>query len=318
MATVSTSRRRLSWPSRIACAAAFAAAIGFGAARAQDEATDEPITPVPPAPPADPARLALGDTLFHDARLSGNGKYSCASCHDTETNGADGRAHDLAPDGRTIELTTITVFNASLSFRLNWQGDARSLEEQAEMALSRSDIMASTPEHAVAVLQTDSAMVRRFKQIYGHGPDQASLFDAIATYERSLVTPDSRFDQYLKGAKDAINAEEKAGYALFKSLGCVACHQGVNIGGNLYERQGIFSPLASRTPEVLRVPSLRNIAVTAPYFHDGSMPSLKGAVSAMIRGQLGRDPSQDQVEKIVVFLDTLTGRYHGRLLSQPR
>ena len=318
MAIVSTNPRRWPWRSLLALPAALLLAAALGAAWADSPVFEEPITPIPPAPAADPARLALGDALFHDPRLSGNGSSSCASCHDIETNGANGRAHDLAPDGHPVVFNTNTVFNAALSFRLNWQGDARSLEEQARGAMTRPDIMAGSPARAVAALKHDPAMVRRFEQSYSRGPDEASLLDAIATYERSLVTPDSRFDRYLKGDADALTDQEQAGYALFKSLGCVACHQGVNVGGNLYERQGIFAPVASKEPGVLRVPSLRNVAVTAPYFHDGSARTLSDAVSTMARGQLGRDLSRDQVEMIVAFLGTLTGRYEGKPLSQPR
>jgi cytochrome c peroxidase len=135
--------------------------------------------------------------------------------------------------------------------------------------------------------------------------------DAIATYERSLLTPGSRFDRWLGGDAAALSVEEQNGYQLFKSLGCISCHQGVNVGGNMFQRHGIFHPLASPKPEILRVPSLRNVATTPPYFHDGSTPTLDEAVRKMGAAQLDRILSDQQVEAIVAFLNTLTGTYRG-------
>jgi cytochrome c peroxidase len=141
--------------------------------------------------------------------------------------------------------------------------------------------------------------------------------DAIATYVRSLLTPGSRFDLWLGGDAAALTAEELNGYRLFKSLGCISCHQGVNIGGNLYQRHGIFHPLAAPKPEILRVPSLRNVATTAPYFHDGSAPTLGDAVRKMAAAQLDQDLSDSQSEAIVAFLRTLTGTYRGVPVTAP-
>jgi cytochrome c peroxidase len=131
------------------------------------------------------------------------------------------------------------------------------------------------------------------------------------TFEISLLTPGSRFDRWLGGDASALSAEERDGYQLFKSLGCSSCHQGANVGGNLFERQGIFRPLVAAKPEIVRVPSLRNIATTPPYFHDGSTPTLKEAVRKMAAAQLDRTLSDQQVDSIVAFLQTLTGTYRG-------
>jgi cytochrome c peroxidase len=146
---------------------------------------------------------------------------------------------------------------------------------------------------------------------YGRNPDQPSLVEALAIYERSLVTPDSRFDRCLKGDKAALSAKELDGYALFKSFGCVSCHQGVNVGANLFQRHGIFHPLASPEPKVLRVPSLRNVATTPPYFHDGSAPTLSEAVRRMAKAQLDQSLSEQEIDAIVAFLNSLTGNYRG-------
>ncbi|HEY2112355.1 MAG TPA: cytochrome c peroxidase, partial [Dongiaceae bacterium] len=266
---------------------------------------------IPPPPPANPLKLALGESLFEDQLLSHDRTRSCRSCHDTRSNGADARRHARGLDGSEMFFNTNTVFNAALSFRFNWEGDMRTLEAHADAYLLSPRTMGMTMDEVVGRLDADPEMVERFSQAYGHGPDQPSLLDAIAIYERSLVTPGSRFDQWLEGDGAALSADEQKGYRLFESLGCISCHQGVNVGGNLFERQGIFRPLAAPKPEVLRVPSLRNVAVTAPYFHDGSAPTLEDAVRKMAAAQLDRNLSAEQVGSIVAFLRTLTGTYRG-------
>ena len=270
----------------------------------------EPITPIPAMPAQDPQRVLLGERLFGDKRLSHDNTHSCSSCHDIGTNGASANTRDT-PEGQPMVLNTPTVFNASLNFRLNWEGNFRSLEEGIEHSLSNPAIMASSAEEAVGKLRADPETVRQFRDAYGREPDVAALLDAIATYERSLVTPDSRFDRWLAGEADAITPEETSGYQMFKSLGCVTCHQGVNVGGNLFERHGIFHPLASPKPEILRVPSLRNVATTPPYFHDGSAATLSEAVRRMGTAQLDRTLSDEQIKAIVAFLNTLTGTFRG-------
>jgi len=274
----------------------------------------EPITPIPAVSAADPRRALLGERLFKDPRLSHDNTYSCSSCHDISTNGASANARDLTPDGRPLPLNTPTVFNASLNYRLNWEGNFRSLEAHAEQTLRNPEIMASSAHEVVNKLRADSEAVRQFRDVYGREPDVAALLDAIASYERSLVTPASRFDRWLSGQADAITPEELSGYQLFKSLGCISCHQGVNVGGNHFQRHGIFHPLGSAEPELVRVPSLRNVATTPPYFHDGSAPSLSDAVKAMGIAQLNRVLTDHQVAIIVAFLNTLTGTYQGQAL----
>ena len=277
----------------------------------------EAITPIPPPAKADPRKLALGKALFEDNRLSHDGSRSCASCHDVHTNGADAEQHDRAPDGSRLPLNTNTVFNAALSFRLGWAGQYRTLEEQAEGSLTDPAFMASTVDEVLDKLKADPAITRQFDEVYGHGPERTDLFDAIATYERSLVTPASRFDRWLQGDETALSAQEQNGFHLFKSLGCISCHQGINVGGNLFERHGIFHPLASPKPEILRVPSLRNVATTPPYFHDGSAPTLGEAVRRMGFAQLNETLSDGQIQDVVAFLGTLTGTYQGTPVTAP-
>jgi cytochrome c peroxidase len=277
----------------------------------QAAAPQEPITPVPPPPPADPLKLALGEQLFADPRLSHDGTLTCSSCHDVHSNGADSKRLRTARDGSVMTFNIPTVFNAALSFRLNWEGNFRTLEEHTESSLENAANLATNANEVLKKLDADPEVVRQFTQAYGRPPDRTSLLDAIATYERSLLTPGSRFDRWLEGDTAALSVEEENGYQLFKSLGCISCHQGVNVGGNLFERHGIFHPLASPKPEILRVPSLRNVATTPPYFHDGSAPTLRKAVRRMAIAQLDQTLSDQQIEAIVAFLNTLTGTYRG-------
>jgi cytochrome c peroxidase len=274
-------------------------------------ADQEPITPVPLPPAADPLKLALGERLFADPRLSADGSRACISCHNTHTNGASANRLDKAIEGTELPLNTTTVFNASLSFRLNWEGGFRTFEAQAASALENQQGMGRSIDEVLGRLSADPEMRRLFGKAYGRAPDRGSLLDAIATYEQSLLTPGSRFDRWLGGDAAALSAEEQTGYGLFKSLGCVSCHQGANVGGNLFERHGIFHPLASPKPEILRVPSLRNVGTTPPYFHDGSAATLSEAVRRMGTAQLDRTLSDEQIKAIVAFLNTLTGTFRG-------
>jgi cytochrome c peroxidase len=278
----------------------------------------EPITPVPGPPAAAPLKVALGERLFSDSRLSHSNTRTCSSCHDLKTNGASSNAKNMAPDGSLLSFNTTTVFNSALSFRFGWEGEFRTLEAQAAASLQNARIMDSRIEEVVGKLSHDPEVVHQFEQAYGHGPDSPSVLDALATFEQSLVTPGSQFDRWLSGDTTALSAQQLDGYRFFKSLGCVSCHQGVNIGGNLYERHGIFHPLARPDPKILRVPSLRNVATTAPYFHDGSAASLDEAVRKMATSQLDLELTDQQVDDIVAFLQSLTGIYHGRPVEAPK
>jgi cytochrome c peroxidase len=280
-------------------------------------ADQEPITPIPQPPAADPRKLALGERIFEDRRLSRDGTRACLSCHETRTNGATPNKHDVAFDGSPIPFNTDTIFNAALSFRFNWEGNFRTLEAQAAASFENPAIMGTTMDDVVRRLAGDPEMVRQFDQAYGHWPDRESLLDALTTYERSLLTPGSRFDRWLGGDAAALSAEEVKGYRLFKTLGCVSCHQGVNVGGNLFEGNGIFQSPTSEKSEVLRVPSLRNVAVTPPYFHNGNTATLEDAVRHMGRAQLHQALSDQQILSIVAFLKTLTGAYRGEPVTGP-
>ena len=283
----------------------------------RDGSSGEPITAIPQPTGADPLRVALGAAMFADTRLSGDGRRSCASCHDLRTNGASANRFDQTPGGAPLAMNTSTVFNAALNFRQTWSGQTRTLEQAARLSIADPGLMGSTVPEAVARLAADPATARSFRAAYGHAPDNASLIDALAVFERTLLTPDSPFDRWLQGEDSALSADAVGGYRLFQAIGCSSCHQGRNVGGNLFERAGIFRDVDDPARPLMRVPSLRNVAVTPPYFSRGSAATLGDAVHTMATAQLGRSLSDAQTAQIVAFLTSLTGRYHGRDLVRP-
>jgi cytochrome c peroxidase len=293
-------------------------------------AAQEPITPLPQSLALDPQRVALGDRLFHDVRLSHANTHACSTCHPLARGGMDGLPRARTADGSLHPRNTPTIFNVGLNAALNWDGLATSLEAHTELVLVHPSLMHTTWPALLAKLQADAGYVTRFNAAYAAGLTRATVVDALASFERSLLTPNARFDRYLRGERDALTAPEQQGYRLFKAYGCVACHQGMNIGGNMYQKFGIFATpdavggpaevvdwgrygvtQVPRDRAVFRVPSLRNVAVTAPYFHDGREPTLEGAVDTMARVQLGRTLTPEEIGLIVQFLQTLTGDYHG-------
>lgn len=274
-------------------------------------AVSEPITPIPDPPAMDPLKVSLGKQLFNDPRLSRGNSHSCASCHDVQTNGAGKNSRDVGLDGSVLEFNTPTVFNAALNFRFSWKGRFRTLQADTVSSLASPHIMGITMSDAATKLHADPELRRAFVEAYATGPDADNIVDAIVSYERSLVTPNSKFDRWLKGDVTALSTHELKGYHLFKSLGCVSCHQGMNVGGNLFEQRGVFTAPPSSPPDILRVPSLRNVAVTAPYFHNGSAPTLDEAVRRMARTQLNTTLPDGDISAIVAFLSTLTGEYRG-------
>jgi cytochrome c peroxidase len=297
----------------------------------------EPISPIEPPTGLDPAKVRLGERLFGDVRVSHGDRVACVTCHHLDNGGADRCDFSPSPEaGGVLDYNTPTIFNAALNFRLNWSGQFRDLAEQNEFVILSPRLMNTNWTELIGKLRADSEYRAAFDKAYGGPIHAAQVLDALTSYERSLVTPNARFDRYLRGERDAITSEEEEGYHLFKAFGCAACHQGVNVGGNLFERFGIFeAPLMSDGPSrprdlgrfaitgqerdrfVFRVPSLRNVALTAPYFHDGSAATLGATVSVMARKQLGRKLDDSEVDLLVGFLKTLTGEYLGRPLDRP-
>lgn len=285
---------------------------------------EEPLRPLPPPPVLDPAKVELGRQLFHDPRLSKDDSLACAGCHDLKRGGVDGKARSVGVGGAVGGINAPTVLSAAYNFRQFWDGRAATLEDQAAGPITNPIEMASTWPEVLRKLGADRSIKDAFTRLYPEGLSPKSIVSAIADFERSLPRR-SRFDRWLEGDERAINSDELAGYHLFKRHGCTACHQGVNIGGNLYQRFGVMADyFAARGGETdadqgrfnvtgqdedrhrFKVPSLRNVALTAPYFHDGSAATLDQAVRIMGRYQLGMELKPRDVQLIVAFLGSLT------------
>jgi cytochrome c peroxidase len=293
-----------------------ASLLGIGLVRAQPEVglnDRAPITPLPRPERGDVRKVALGRDLFFDRRLSGSRKLSCASCHDLSSNGATALKADRGDAGRVLSLNTPTVFNSVHSFRFGWEGKSRTLHELSLMTL-RTEHLMSSGGIAARRLADDPTMKARFRAIYGAPPDENNLVDALVAFMKTLVTPDAPFDRWLRGDKTALTPQQVRGYNRFTVVGCTTCHQGVNVGANIFQRRGIFHPLGEANPRYIRVPSLRNVTVTAPYFHDGSVSSLPEAIRRMARSQLDLTISERDIMDISAFLESLTGSYQGRRL----
>ncbi len=291
------------------------------------------IRPLPQLADIPGDKAALGNRLFHDQRLSHDNSVSCASCHALNRGGVDRLPQAVGINGSMGTVNTPTVFNSGLGFRQFWDGRAATLEEQASGPVHNPIEMGSNWDEVIFKLNQDSEYPQLFREAYGDEIKPEYITDAIAMFERTLLTPDSRFDRYLNGEKNILSDDEKKGYRLFTSYGCVSCHQGVNLGGNMFQRFGVVEGyfenrllkksdfgrfnVTGREEDryVFKVPSLRNVAVTPPYFHDGQTVALEEAVFIMGRYQLGRSLSSDDVRLIVAFLNTLTGQWQGKLLQ---
>jgi len=293
----------------------------------------EPIQPIPLTIALDPAKVALGEKLFNETRLSHDNTIACATCHDLASGGTDHLIHSLGSGGATGDVNSPTVFNSGLNFRQFWDGRAATLEDQIDGPTHHPKEMNSSWPEIIGKLNQAPDYVSAFTHLYPDGITSLTIKDAIATFERSLITPNSRFDKFLRGDKQAITNDEKAGYALFKEYGCVACHQGINVGGNMFQVLGVmadyFKDRGNETKADLgrfnvtgdqadlhtfRVPSLRLAALTAPYFHDGTAKTLEQAIDAMAKYQLGRYINDRDKQLIIKFLHTLPGEYKGKPL----
>jgi cytochrome c peroxidase len=307
----------IAWTLRAVAAAAL---FTTGAALAQDK---EPVSPVPAPKAVNPAAVELGKKLFFDPRLSKSGFISCNSCHNLSMGGSDNLKTSIGHNWQQGPINSPTVLNSRLNLAQFWDGRAKDLKAQAGGPIANPGEMAFTHELAVETLNSIPGYVKEFKDVFK--VDKISIDEvttAIAAFEETLVTPNSRFDQWLDGDKKALTADELAGYKLFKDSGCVACHNGPNLGGNSFQKMGLVqSYKTASTAEGrksvtgkdadrlnFKVPTLRNVELTYPYFHDGQAETLTAAVDLMGRLQLGREFSKDENAKIVAFLKTLTGQ----------
>jgi cytochrome c peroxidase len=285
-----------------------------------------------PASAAD-AQVKLGRMLFYDARLSKGQDISCNSCHDLEKYGVDGQPTSGGHKGQRGDRNSPTVYNAASHFVQFWDGRALDVEAQAKGPVLNPVEMAMPGEQAVvAVLEEIPEYVTAFQEAFP-GEKKPVSYDnmakAIGAFERGLVTP-SRWDKFLSGDQAALTAEEQTGARSFIQAGCGTCHAGALLGGHIYQKIGAMRPYpdtsdpgrfkvtkAESDRMMFKVPSLRNVAKTAPYFHNGKIGGLEKAVAEMAEYQLGRQMTADEVASIVTFLNTLTGEIPAEYIRKP-
>lgn len=316
-----------------------ASALLATAALAEPKAPWPPLpaeAPVPADNPMTPAKVELGRKLFFDPRVSVDGTVSCNSCHNVMEGGDDSRATSAGVRGQRGGRSAPTVFNAAFLSVQFWDGRAASLEEQAKGPVT-NPIEMGMKDHGAAIsrLAEIPAYVAEFEAVFGKGGLTIDNFaKAVAAYERTLITPDAPYDRYMKGDESALTEQQKRGLQTVLETGCIACHQGATFAGTLPMGQGFYQkvPLipgseydtkydltsdpgreeATKNPadrNMWRVPTWRNVALTAPYFHNGSVATLDEAVRVMAKIQLGKDLTDAQVDDIVAFLESLTGTF---------
>lgn len=289
----------------------------------------EPILPIPQSIPYNKAKAALGEKLFFDPILSRDYSITCASCHDFTKGGADAQNVSTGIHHQKGSMNAPTVLNSAFNFTQFWNGRAKNLEEQALGPIHNPVEMGLSPLEAALRLQSNPSYSNEFSKITGRSTITANdIASMIAEYEKTLITPNGKFDLYLRG-KTALSPKEMEGYQLFKTLGCVSCHNGVNVGGNSYQKMGAIIPIERKTKiddryalthreqdkNVFKVPTLRNIALTAPYFHDGSAVTLHEAITKMSHHNLGIKLSKNEIDSLVIFLHTLTGKLSNKKLQ---
>ena len=304
------------------------------------EFKNEPIRPIPDSVAVDAAKVQLGKELYHDTRLSGDGTISCASCHAIETAGVDNHVFSDGIGGQLGGINAPTSYNSVFNFVQFWDGRAANLAEQAAgPPLNPVEMGSKSFDEIAARLAADADFNKRFLASYPEGLNEKTITDAIAEYEKTLLTPNSPFDRYLKGDKNAMTAEQIEGYAIFKDYKCATCHAGVNMGGLSYEMMGqranYFQDREVNTKSGLtdsdngrwaqtkverdryrfKTPTLRNVALTWPYYHDGSVATLEKAIEMMAEYQVGKKMSEAEVAKVKTFLDAQTGQYQGKPLT---
>lgn len=303
--------------------------------RAQEQFKPLPAK-APLAKEASAQRVDLGRKLFFDPRLSTSGLISCNSCHNVGAGGADGMETSIGHGWAKGPRNAPTVLNAVYNTSQFWDGRAPDLKAQAQGPMQALVEMNSTPDRVVKVLSSIPGYKAEFQQAFPKEKNPVTFenaADAIAVFEATLTTPDSPFDRYLKGDSKALDARQKQGLALFMDKGCSSCHGGVNVGGDGFHKFGLAKdPDVALRPEgdtgrakvsqseadsyAFRVPTLRNVALTAPYFHTGKVWDLKQAVRVMADVQLGQSLSDDEAEAITAFLHSLTGKQPQVMLPQ--
>lgn len=296
-----------------------------------EEFANEPVQPLMASLPTDSAKVALGFALYHDTRLSADNTISCATCHGLNTGGVDRKQYSEGIDGQLGGVNAPTVYNSALNSLQFWDGRAADLKEQAAgPPLNPVEMGCKSFDEICAALAEDKEFSKQFTAVYTDGFTQSNITEAIAEFEKTLLTP-SRFDKYLMGDKSALTAEELDGYQLFKDNKCATCHVGVNLGGQSFEYMGIklnyfdyrgtgltdgdhgrFAVTKNESDRhKFKTPTLRNVMITPPYMHDGTIATVEDAIQVMHQFQIGSNISDAETAKMITFLQTLTGEYNG-------
>lgn len=281
----------------------------------------EPISPIPNESGVNTEKALLGKELFFDTMLSRDNSTSCLSCHDVFNGGADSKRFSIGFEAKEGNINSPTVLNARYNFKQFWNGRADDLYEQAEGPINNPVEHNMDSKTLEKRINNSSDYKQKFKDVYGVSYITNELvIDAIVEFEKALITPNSKFDKFLRN-EISLTKEEREGYLIFKEYGCITCHNGVNIGGNSFQKMGTFFEYNTDTKypdrydvtgnkshkNVFKVPTLRNINLTAPYFHDGSAKDLKESINTMSKHSLGIILLDDEVEKLIYFLKTLDG-----------
>ncbi len=292
------------------------------------------ILPTPELPSLPAPLVSLGDTLFHDTRLSADNTISCASCHDLSHNGADRRPFSVGVGGAVGRIRAPSVYNSAFDLAQFWDGRAIDLQSQVDGPIHDEVEMGSDWESIIAKLQEDPSITQRFNAVFRNGITADNIREALAAFQKTLILTDSPFDRWLLGDHSALTSQQVRGYELFRSYGCISCHQGANVGGNMFSRMGSLENYFELKGEhisqadlgrynvtgnpnhryVFKVPSLRTAALNDFFFHDSSANSLEDAIVTMARFQLGRQLPEKHIADIAAFIHSLTGT-HPRLSS---
>lgn len=265
-----------------------------------------PFLPIPVQKQYDAKKAVLGNKLFHDARLSKDNQIACHNCHINQLNGVDSRAKAIGPDNHIANFNTPSLYNTTLLYKLFWEGKQRDINNALKIHIEDSTIMSGKWPEILAILSNDVILSNDFKHAFKEGLTESNIISALNNHLVSLDYMPSRLDQYLKGNLQAITSEEKLGLKKFMDLGCHLCHQGRLLGGNLIMPLGVIFPYPENpNKKKYRVPSLRNVTKTAPYFHDGSISTLDDAIKIMAKYQTGNDLRESEISSIILFLKTL-------------
>lgn len=282
----------------------FSASISWGLVTSSG-----PFLPIPVQKQYDAKKATLGGKLFHDARLSKDNQIACHNCHINQLNGVDSRPKAIGPDNHISNYNTPALYNSTLLYKLFWEGKQDNIESALQFHIEDQTVMAGKWPEILAILSNDIALSDEFNHTFKKGLTEKNIISALVNYLASLDYIPSRFDDYLRGNATALTPDEKLGLKKFMDLGCHLCHQGKLLGGNLIMPLGVIYPYPDNPgKKKYRVPTLRNVTKTAPYFHDGSVSTLEDAIKIMAKYQTGSDIKEDEISSIILFLKTLESK----------